>query len=78
MAVAVETFVPASIGVSYAAGMLTALSPCVLPLLPLVVGGAMQQHRAAPLLMGIGMTVAFAVAGWILGALGPALGLDAE
>jgi cytochrome c-type biogenesis protein len=58
--------------------MLTALSPCVLPLLPLVVGGAMQRHRAAPLLMGIGMTTAFAVAGWILGALGPAMGLDAE
>lgn len=73
-----QTFVPASIGISYAAGMLTALSPCVLPLLPMVVGGAMQQHRAAPLLMGIGMTTAFAVAGWILGALGPALGVDGE
>jgi cytochrome c-type biogenesis protein len=72
------TFVPASIGLTFAAGMLTALSPCVLPLLPLVVGGAMQRHRAAPLLMGIGMTTAFAVAGWILGALGPAMGLDVE
>ena len=78
MTVAFETFVPASIVLTYAAGMLTALSPCVLPLLPIVVGGAMQQHRAAPLLMGIGMTMAFAVAGWILGALGPAMGLDAE
>lgn len=78
MTVAVETFVPASIGVTYAAGILTALSPCVLPLLPLVVGGAMQRHRAAPLLMGVGMTVAFAVAGWILGALGPAMGVDSE
>ena len=75
---AFETFVPASIVLTYAAGMLTALSPCVLPLLPIVVGGAMQQHRAAPLLMGIGMTMAFSVAGWILGALGPAMGLDAE
>lgn len=65
-------------GVSYAAGVLTALSPCVLPLLPIVVGGAMQGHRAAPLLMGIGMTVAFAVAGLMLGALGPAMGIDAE
>lgn len=78
MTVAVHTFVPASIGISYAAGILTALSPCVLPLLPMVVGGAMQRHRAAPLLMGIGMTTAFAVAGWILGALGPALDLDPE
>ncbi len=78
MTLAVHTFVPASIGISYAAGILTALSPCVLPLLPMVVGGAMQRHRAAPLLMGIGMTTAFAVAGWILGALGPALDLDPE
>jgi cytochrome c-type biogenesis protein len=76
--IAVHTFVPASIGISYAAGILTALSPCVLPLLPMVVGGAMQRHRAAPLLMGLGMTTAFAVAGWILGALGPALDLDPE
>lgn len=78
MPVVAHTFVPASIGLSYAAGMLTALSPCVLPLLPLVVGGAMQRRRAAPLLMGIGMTCAFAVAGWTLGALGPALETDAE
>jgi len=76
--IAVHTFVPASIGITYAAGILTALSPCVLPLLPMVVGGAMQRHRAAPLLMGIGMTTAFAVAGWMLGALGPALEVDAE
>ncbi len=78
MSVAVHTFVPASIGITYAAGILTSLSPCVLPLLPMVVGGAMQRHRAAPLLMGVGMTTAFAVAGWILGALGPAMDLDVE
>lgn len=78
MTIAVHTFVPASIGITYAAGILTALSPCVLPLLPMVVGGAMQRHRAAPLLMGLGMTTAFAVAGWMLGALGPALDVDPE
>lgn len=78
MTVVAQTFVPASIGISYAAGALTALSPCILPLLPLVVGGAMQRHRTAPLLMGIGMTTSFAVAGWMLGALGPAMDIDAE
>jgi cytochrome c biogenesis protein CcdA len=71
-----DLFVPASIGFTYVAGVLTALSPCVLPLLPIVVGGAMQQHRAAPLLMGLGMTTAFAMGGWLLGAIGPALDLD--
>jgi len=72
----VDAFVPASVGITYAAGMLTALSPCVLPLMPIVVGGAIQRHRAAPLWMGVGMTTAFALAGWIVGALGPAIGLD--
>jgi cytochrome c biogenesis protein CcdA len=73
-----DLFVPASIGFTYVAGVLTALSPCVLPLLPIVVGGAMQQHRAAPLLMGLGMTTAFAMGGWLLGAIGPALGIDPQ
>lgn len=73
-----DLFVPASIGFTYVAGVLTALSPCVLPLLPIVVGGAMQQHRAAPLLMGLGMTTAFAMGGWLLGAIGPVLGIDPE
>lgn len=77
MTAGIDAFVPASIGFTYAAGMLTALSPCVLPLLPIVVGGAVQQHRAAPLMMGLGMTTAFAMGGWLFGAVGPALGIDA-
>lgn len=75
-AAAPTLFVPASIGFTYLAGLLTALSPCVLPLLPIVVGGAMQQNRLAPLMMGLGMTAAFATGGLLLGALGPALGID--
>ncbi len=39
-------------GVSYAAGLLTTLSPCVLPLLPIVVGGAMQSS-VAPAATGV-------------------------
>ncbi len=74
----VEPFLPASAGITYAAGVLTTLSPCVLPLLPIVVGGAMENHRAAPLMMGLGMTTAFAMGGWLLGTLGPVLGLDPE
>ncbi|MFN3399463.1 MAG: cytochrome c biogenesis CcdA family protein [Ferrovibrio sp.] len=73
---ALALYAPATAGFTYLAGTLTALSPCVLPLLPIVVGGAIEQHRAAPLLMGLGMTAAFATGGWLLGALGPALGLD--
>lgn len=30
------------------AGILSTLSPCVLPLLPLVLGAAVSEHKAGP------------------------------
>lgn len=66
------------LALSVAAGGLTTLSPCVFPLLPLVLGSAMQEHRAAPLAMAVGMIASFAGIGMVLGALGPALGLDGD
>ena len=66
------------LGLSVAAGGLTTLSPCVFPLLPLVLGGAVQGHRLAPLAMGLGMMLSFAGIGVVLGALRPALGIDAD
>ena len=66
------------LGLSLAAGSLTTLSPCVFPLLPLVLGGAVRGNRWSPLMMGLGMVVSFAAVGMLLGALGPALGIDAD
>ena len=66
------------LGLSLAAGGLTTLSPCVFPLLPLVLGGALQGNRFAPVAMGAGMIASFAAIGMVLGALGPALGIDAD
>lgn len=60
------------------AGGLTTLSPCVFPLLPLVVGGSLQGHRAGPLAMGLGMTLSFALIGLVVGIAGPALGIDGD
>ena len=65
-------------GLSLAAGSLTTLSPCVFPLLPLVLGGAMQANRLAPVAMGVGMALSFAAIGMLLGAFGPALGIDGD
>lgn len=65
-------------GLSLAAGSLTTLSPCVFPLLPLVLGGAVQANRLAPLAMGLGMATAFAGIGLLVGTLGPALGIDGD
>jgi cytochrome c-type biogenesis protein len=66
------------LSLSVVAGGLTTLSPCVFPLLPLVVGGATQRHRAAPVAMAVGMTLSFAVLGVLIGALGNSLGLNPE
>lgn len=67
-----------SLSLSWVAGTLTTLSPCVFPLLPLVLGGALQDNRYAPLAMGAGMALSFAMIGVLLGALGPALGIDSD
>lgn len=61
-----------------AAGSLTTLSPCVFPILPLVLGGAVQRNRLAPVAMGVGMALSFAAIGFLLSALGPVLGVDGD
>jgi cytochrome c-type biogenesis protein len=66
------------LGLSLVAGSLTTLSPCVFPILPLVIGGAVQANRLAPIAMGTGMAISFALIGIVLGALGPALGIDSD
>jgi cytochrome c biogenesis protein CcdA len=73
-----ESLSLAQLGLSVAAGSLTTLSPCVFPILPLVVGGALQTNRLAPVAMGVGMASSFALIGLVVGALGPALGIDGD
>ncbi len=67
-----------SLGISLLAGSLTTLSPCVFPLIPLVVGSAVQVNRLAPIAMGLGMVLSFAVIGILLGTIGHALGIDSD
>lgn len=56
------------------AGTLTTLSPCVLPVLPIVLIGALQRHRLAPLALVSGMTAMFAFTGTVLASAGGAVG----
>mgnify|MGYP000045782449 FL=1 len=65
-------------GLSWLAGSLTTLSPCVFPILPMVLGSSVQGHRWGPVAMGLGMALSFAGVGVLLGAAGDALGLDSE
>ena len=69
----------ASLFLAFVAGVLTVLSPCVLPLVPIVLSGAAAQHRLAPLALAAGVGLAFAGIGAGLALLGfAAQGLGAE
>ena len=62
---------------AYAAGALSTLSPCVLPLLPILIASATTQHRFGPLALAVGLTLSFALVGLFIATLGAAIGLDA-
>jgi cytochrome c-type biogenesis protein len=66
------------LGLALLAGSLTTLNPCVFPLLPIVLGGALQGHKLAPVAMGAGMVAAFGALGLLVGVAGDALGLDPD
>jgi cytochrome c biogenesis protein CcdA len=62
----------------FGAGVLTILSPCVLPLVPVVLGAAAQRHRLGPLALSAGLVASFTAIGFVIAAFGTSLGLDAE
>ena len=65
-----------SIGAGFLAGVLSTLSPCVLPLLPLVLGAAASAHRAGAAMLAVGMALSFTAAGLFVASVGFAIGLD--
>jgi cytochrome c biogenesis protein CcdA len=58
---------PLAIALSIFGGLLTAFSPCVLPVLPIVIGRSLQTHRYGPIALVTGMMSGFAIAGSLLG-----------
>lgn len=67
-----------SIIFAFVAGVLSILSPCVIPILPIVIGSALNEHRYGPLMLALGLTISFAVLGTLLASFGGALGIDSE
>jgi cytochrome c biogenesis protein CcdA len=66
----------APLGLALIAGILSVLSPCVLPLLPLVLGAAATQHRFGPALLALGVAISFVAIGLFVATIGFAIGLD--
>lgn len=63
-------------GLGYLAGVLSTLSPCVLPLIPIVFGAAVAAHRFGAFALTAGLVFSFTSVGIFVGTLGAALGLD--
>jgi cytochrome c biogenesis protein CcdA len=64
--------------VSFFAGTLSVLSPCVLPLLPVVVASALQRHRHGPLALAAGLVLSATATGVFFASLGFTVGLDQD
>ncbi|HTV28811.1 MAG TPA: cytochrome c biogenesis CcdA family protein [Xanthobacteraceae bacterium] len=69
---------PGSYLLGFLAGVLTVLSPCVLPLLPIVLGGAVASHRYGAVALSIGAAFSFVVVGLFVASIGFAAGLDGD
>ena len=61
---------------AFAAGILSILSPCVLPILPIVLTAAVTKHRYGPLALAAGLVVSFVAIGLFISLVGFAIGLD--
>jgi cytochrome c-type biogenesis protein len=71
-------FGPATFGLAALAGVLSILSPCVLPLVPVLVASAVSAHRWGAVVLGLGLASSFTAVGIFLVTLGASLGLDAD
>lgn len=65
-----------SYGFGFVAGLLSTLSPCVLPIIPILLGAATNVHPRAPLALAGGLAISYAVIGTGLAWAGSALDLD--
>ena len=68
----------ATIGLAFLAGVLSLLSPCVLPLVPMVLAAATGEHRMGPAALAAGLALSFTAIGIFIALFGFALGLDAD
>jgi cytochrome c-type biogenesis protein len=65
-----------NLALSYGAGALSTLSPCVLPLLPIVLFGVLERHAWGPVVLAAGLATSFAVVGTTIASVSFNIGLD--
>jgi Cytochrome C biogenesis protein transmembrane region len=58
--------------------VLTSLSPCVLPILPLVLGAAASERKYGPVALAAGLAISFVLVGLFVATIGYSIGLTTE
>jgi cytochrome c biogenesis protein CcdA len=62
----------------FLAGTASILSPCVLPLLPILIVSALSKHRFGTVALALGLGLSFSLIGTFIATLGSSIGLDSE
>lgn len=63
-----------ALGLSFGAGLASVASPCVLPVVPIIVAGRAEEHRARPALIVAGLAASFVAMGVVTSLFGAAVG----
>jgi cytochrome c-type biogenesis protein len=63
---------------AFIAGVVSVLSPCVLPILPIVLGAAASKHKLGPAALAAGLSISFVIAGLFIATLGHSLGISGD
>jgi cytochrome c-type biogenesis protein len=67
-----------SIVLAFVAGVFSILSPCVLPILPIVLGAASSEHKLGPVALASGLALSFVVIGLFVATVGYSIGINAD
>ena len=68
----------ASIFLAFIAGLLSILSPCVLPILPIVLGAASSAERLGSVALALGLALSFTTIGLFVATVGYSIGLNGD
>ena len=63
---------------AFLAGIFSTLSPCVLPILPIVLAAAVSQHKLGPVALATGLALSFVAIGLFVASVGFSIGLDTD
>jgi len=67
-----------SMVLAFIAGVLSVLSPCVLPILPIVLGVAASRHKLGSAALAAGLSISFVAVGLFVATVGHSIGLNGD